>query len=526
MHQTMTKKYKKPGIIIATIVLVSILLSFILNMVLEQKISKAIANLPDSVLVDYKSIDTNIWLGNIEVTMPKIEVKGKNTNEIILDAKTKTIELNDLSYWEFLVNDKIDINQIFVNQLIANYKHNSVVKNDSYQASFIENIKQVIGVNEILINDSNVLISDYKTDSIIVSVPVLKINLNDLELNPHVEGLKNQIKYSDFSLVANDLMYAISDFEILTASLFKFSNNSIDIESLSIKTKYGKTEYSRILKTERDHFDLSIKEIDFVGLDYGFNENDAFYLISDHIKLNTPEAEIYRDKLVADGITHKPLYASILRDLDFQLDLKQINIDNGKISYLEKVNMENPAGRLDFSNMEVILTNVSNINANQPTEIEINTTFMENSILKVDWNFVVANESDEFEFKADLGVFEVNQLDQFSKSNLNVDLNGALAQTYFTISGNKESSRVNLKMKYDDFEVVILKKNGKERNKFLSSLVNLIVKDNSRDEGSIYRYGLDEAVERDKTKSVFNFVWLNVRQGLLDAMTGDGTKEN
>ncbi|WAC03439.1 hypothetical protein N7U66_08015 [Lacinutrix neustonica] len=32
-------------------------------------------------------------------------------------------------------------------------------------------------------------------------------------------------------------------------------------------------------------------------------------------------------------------------------------------------------------------------------------------------------------------------------------------------------------------------------------------------------------IERDKTKSIFNFIWLNVKQGLLKSIAGDGEVE-
>jgi hypothetical protein len=268
-----------------------------------------------------------------------------------------------------------------------------------------------------------------------------------------------------------------------------------------------------------------VKEINISDMDFGFNTNDAFYFTSKKVDLIAPIAEIYRDKLVADDLTYKALYGTSLRDLTFDLGLDMIEITNGSLSYLEKVNADEHAGRLDFTNLNATFAKLGNTFGNDDTAIEIQSTFMNDSPLKVNWNFKVADTTDQFTFKADLGFFNAKQMDQFTQPNLYVDLNGELQQTYFTISGNPRTSRIDIKMKYDDFEVSILKKDGKEKNKFLSSIVNLFVSKDSEDDKKNYRYGQSENVERQTNKSVFNFIWLNVKAGLLSAIAGGGEQK-
>ncbi|WP_179320166.1 hypothetical protein [Winogradskyella helgolandensis] len=522
----MTKpKHKKAIIVIAIIVIVTVLLSFLANSFIEQKIGEELQNVSESTKIEYTTIYANIWTGHVEVKSPTILVSGETTNKTILDAKLKSIEINDVGYWDLLFNDKITIESLVIDELVAKYKHNSVVKNEDYQSSFLDKIKQIIHAEKIAITKADVLITNYESDSIILSIPNLNFEVLDLQIDPKASTANKKITYNNFELKAENLKWATNTYDDILADAIQITNNRATFKAFKLKTKYSKSEYSKILTKERDHFNLNIEEILVSDMDFGLNSSEDFYFNSKKVNLTAPKAEIYRDKLVADDLSYKPLYGTSLRDLNFNLGINTVEITDGSLSYLEKVNVDEEAGRLDFNNLNATFTNLGNTFGNDDTAIEIQSTFMEDSPLKVNWNFKVADTTDQFVFKADLGFFNAAQMDQFTKPNLNVDLNGELKQTYFTISGNPQNSRIDLKMKYDDFEVSILKKDGREKNKFLSGLVNLFVSEDSEDDKKNFRYGQSENVERETNKSVFNFTWLNIKAALLSAMAGDGDKK-
>jgi hypothetical protein len=361
---------------------------------------------------------------------------------------------------------------------------------------------------------------------LLLSLPKFNFEIEALQLNPKASSERNKITYGNFYLTGNDFKWAVNTYDNLRIDDLEVTNDQAIFQGFKFRTKYDKDEYSTLLKQERDHFDLKIQAITFSDLDFGFNDAERLYLKSDKVLVNSPNVEIYRDKLVADDHTHKPLYSKMLRELDIELGLDTIQISNGTIAYLEKVNSDKPVGRLDFSQLDATISNLGNTYNTESTSIAVNSRFINNSPLKVNWNFRVSDTTDQFVFKADLGRFQAAHMDQFSQPNLNVDFNGELQQTYFTISGGPQLSRIDLKIKYDDFEVLILKKDGKEKNKFLSTIVNIFVSKDSEADKTNFRYGQSDHIERDVTKSVFNYVWLNIKQGLLSAMTGDGKKED
>src|SRR5690606_1133077 len=283
---------------------------------------------------------------------------------------------------------------------------------------------------------------------------------------------------------------------------------------------------SKQISVERDHFDLTIDSIKVENHDFGIKNDSLFYFESKQVDFHQPKLNIYRDKLVADDLSYKPLYSKSLRNLNVDIALETVFLNKATIVYIEKVKEDTEGGQLEFSNLNAEITNLGNTyrNVNEETSVNIDAIFMKNTPIRVDWRFDVQNSSDECVFKADVGNLAANQMNQFMEPNLNLRLNGEINKTYFTISGNDYASLIDLKLQYSNFDVVVLKQNGTEKNKLLSGLINIFVSKDSSDKQNEFRYGQAKDIERDKTKSVFNYLWLNVKAGLLSAVTGSGKK--
>lgn len=277
-----------------------------------------------------------------------------------------------------------------------------------------------------------------------------------------------------------------------------------------------------MISVERDHFDIKIDSFSLKSQKFGYEQDSLFYFKSELVELHQPKMSIYRNKLIADDNSIKPLYSKMLRQLKFDLTLSKLLINNGGITYTEKVKAENAAGEIDFSELNATITNLSNTyEPSEKTTINIDAVFMKDTPLNVEWYFDVNDVNDHFIFKADLGKLDANKMNMFTEPNLNVRLEGEIYKTYFTIDGYDHTSTVDLKLNYDDFKVVVMQKNERKKNQFLSAVVNIFIKKNSDHDGSHFRDG-SAKVERNKTKSVFNYIWLNASEGLKNAMTGGG----
>jgi len=200
------------------------------------------------------------------------------------------------------------------------------------------------------------------------------------------------------------------------------------------------------------------------------------------------------------------------------LTIDSLHIKNATIVYEERVIARQPAGAINFSKLNAAIGNVSNTYAQgeKNTTIHINSIFMGESPLKINWSFDVNDTRDTFQIQGELDALNATKMNSFTKASLNVQLEGKVKKTYFNINGNDRSSTVDLRISYDNLKVEILNKENK-RNWFLSTVANIFVrKDTDTREGS-FKEGKATA-ERNRDKSFFNYLWINIQEGLKDVM--------
>ena len=95
---------------------------------------------------------------------------------------------------------------------------------------------------------------------------------------------------------------------------------------------------------------------------------------------------------------------------------------------------------------------------------------------------------------------------------LNVKAKGGIEDMRFNFYGDKESATGDMKLVYKNFKVEVLKEDGEEKNKLLSALANLIVNNKAT---STEKEQKNIKTTRDATKSFWNYLWKNIRNGAL-----------
>lgn len=510
---------------------VSILFLAIIGVVIAQKLATSkiekflTESLPDNIQVDYETLDVSILSGSVSLGKPKLTMYAKTTDSIILTNDMESIHVENIGYWDYLVNDKIIIESIQIKGPQVNFSNikraDDDVKESSKEMKQIPNVK----IQKFSISNGNFSMFDVKTDSLMLKLTNFNFDLFGIEYHKEAVGKNIPVKFTEYELTFDDMFYSMNDYDNIKVGKSKFTKNNSDLSAFRLYTKYSKQELSKMISVERDHVDLKIKSLEINDHEFGFHQDSIFYFKSPKVVFENPVLDIYRDKLIADDTEIKYLYSKLLRELKFDLTLSEVLLKNGAINYSEKVKSDHSAGELKFSNMDVTIANLSNTYSDSvKTDVDLNATFMKSTPIHVNWYFDVNNVNDHFIFKADIGNLPAQDLNPFSKPNLNVEFEGELSKTYMTVDGNAYNSNVDFRANYDEFKVSVLEKDGKDKNSFLSVVANLFIKKDSNEASDDFREGSKENVERDNTKSIFNFVWLNARAGLLSVLTGNGKK--
>ena len=488
----------------------------------KSKIESFLKNdLPNHIELEYSNVDLNIISGSIAIDNIVLTKFTKENYKIKGILKADKLTIKNVAYTSLLIHKEIEVNYIDIKK--PSIRHftgfnKKTKENDDKNKSFFNN---PITIKKLNSTNGNVQVLDSNKETVF-SAKDINISLKNCVFK--IDDAKNKIpfSYGNSEVLASTIFADLGPFENATISKLTAKNNVLTAKNLQLKTKYTKEELSKNIKTERDYIDLNIPELELKNISYGYNKT-KFFINIPKTEIHNPKLEIYRDKLVTDDLSHKSMYSKMLRDLPIHLAMDSILINKGHIAYQEKLEPKISPEKLYFSNIDASIANLNNT-SKKNTTVTTKSKLMGKTPLELSWAFSISKTTDFFTAWGSFKDLDIKSINPFLNSNLRATAEGDMQRMYFTISGNRQNAAGDLKIKYNNFKFKILKKDRLGVNKLLTKLGNLIIKEGSKTNPKDFRYGKIK-VERDTTKSFFNYLWISVKGGLLDALTGKGVKE-
>lgn len=515
----MKKPFKIILIILFSLGLLILFIGIAANSILKSKLENYIAeDLPQTINCSYSNISVNVFNGAASLENPSITFQNADDHKKYSSIHLEEIEFSGVSIWRYLFKNEIHIGKLNIKKPEWTYFKNKKNAPEDSIPNKASSIGNPIFINVLEIDKSKITIYDAEKDSTELFAKNLALRIDKIQVDNKTLSKKIPFDYDKISASGDSLFLKPNNFDNLAMGTFSLDNGNAVLKNITYKTKYSKSQLSKIIAVERDHYDLKLESVTLNQMDFG-QVKDEFFFKSKEINLNKPALLIFRDKLIADDLSIKPLYSKMLRDLSIRLTVDSLKINNGYIEYEEKVKEENSGGAVKFKNLDARIANASNTYKSPvKTEIKIRALFMEQAPITLQWNFDVQNQTDNFIFKGEVGTLEAERMNQFTEPNLKVRLQGVANQTYFTTDGNNDTSRTDLKIKFSDFKVSILQKDEEKKNKFLSAVVNIFISKNSDKNEDEFNEASAEAT-RNKTKSIFNFLWIGLKNALQKTMT-------
>lgn len=513
---------KKIAIITVPLVMVSVVGVFIfLNSFLTSKIKEAIENkFADNIQLSYDEIDVSTFAGTVKITNINARIHNKIDSIEHTKLAINMLQLKGFSYTNYFFKNKIHFDKItiFENKLSyypAKYRKDTTTIEESPKIKLIKSLT----IGELRVINSKIAFYDATADSIALYVPTSSLIIKNIYADPKTVLNNIPITYSSLSSSADSIIYKLSPYEKIKVKKLVASQKTLTLNELAIAPRFSKTAFSRQITTERDHLSLNLKELTLKEFTFGF-ENNLFYLKAPHLQLIAPQLAVYRDKLIADDTSYKPLYSKTLRQLPIKLQIDTATIKNGRVTYEERTTRNNQAGVLSFHDVDATMNNLCNLKAcDAPTSIHIKTLFQNSAHLQLDWSFNVNNTKDTFTITGAVGTINAATLNSFTHPNLNATFEGLLHKTNFNIQGNDVQSTTKVRMEYDDLKLLLMRKNKpKKVNHLKTAIANLFIKKNSKSDEKTFEE--DTAViKRDQTKSIFNFMWISIQAAIKKILT-------
>ncbi|WP_339834161.1 hypothetical protein [uncultured Flavobacterium sp.] len=513
-------KNKKIIFIVLGIIIFLGLINLGFTVWVESKLPKLINNENNTDYnISYKDIDLSIW--NAKITAYDVSISPKKNlkesdKKFGLYGNIDLIEVTNFDIWSILFDKKIKAKSLVVsNPRIILFKNNDSAINDynNINSKVFKPFERIIIVSNLFMERGKFKIFNTLNQKTLANIQNINFKLEGIVLNEKTLNEEIPISYNKYTLTCDSVFYQVNEFYDIKSSKIVVTEKSLKIKKFKFLPKYTRRNFIQKIRKEKDLFTILADDISIKKMAWGF-KNKVFFFDTNSIVLNNVAANIYRGKMPSDDLSKKELYNRLLRNLKVDIKVDSLFIKNSLLTYEEEKTFEKGPSKLFFSNFNLFAQSIeSGYNKTKlpDVRIKINCNFMKESPLKVDWSFNVLNKKDGFKIVGSIDKFNAEELAVFTKPYMNIKVNGEFDEVYFDFSGNDILNKGTFSLKYDDLKVVIYQNNKRlKKNKFLSTIGNLFVKNDSDDEIKT----TEIEVERNQEKSFYNFLWISIADGL------------
>ena len=496
------------------------LLNLGINLWAETKLPKLINNENNTDYnIVYEDIDLSIW--NSKITAYNVQISPKESlknseKKIGLFASIDIIEVNKFDIWTILFGKKIKANNLVLSKpSVILYKNNVNAINNysSINSKVFKPFEKIIIVSNLIINKGNFKILNIRDNIEIIKANNINFKLEGIVLNEKTLTEKIPLSFHNYTFFCDYIHYNVNAFYEIKGEEIKITKEGFNIKKFKLTPKYSRKEFVEKLPKEKDIYTILADDISINKMVWGFKD-ERLHFKSNTVVLDKVAANIYRGKMPTDDLSKKELYSNLLRNLKTDIKVDSLLIKNSYLTYEEEKTFEKGSGKLFFSNFNLTAENIESgyKKSNLPdVKIRVNCNFMKKSPLKVDWSFNVLDKTEGFKIAGSVKKFNTEELEDFTKPYMNIKIKGELETVNFNFAGNDLINKGKFSIKYDNLKVEIYQNDKRlKKNKFLSTIGNLFVKNDSDDEIKT----TEIEVERNQEKSFYNFLWISIADGL------------
>ena len=514
------KWYKKAAIAVVSLLLLIVLVNIGLNFWIAKKLPHIINEANESpYLITYKDLDISLLHRDLKATeivlVPKSSLNN-SANKVGIYANIEALEVANFSIWDLIFTDKIHAKSLTLTKpeiTIIKDKSKKAKRDDkAMRNEIVAPFSKLVYVSDVYMVHANLRMVDTENQAIL-TLHNMSFNLEQILVTDETLAQKLPFSYGKYTVICDSLFYQPNIFYQIRGQNFRTTEQNLSLGAFEMVPQHNRKSFVKLMVAEKDQYAIKGKSITINQIKWGF-EKDELFLHLDGLVLDEMAANIYRNKMPEDDLTKKKLYNDLLRNIPFEFKLDTLFIKNSELVYEEEVDFIKGPGVISFSKFNLFATGIaSGKNKSKMPDVNINVKarFMNVAPLEVDWTFNVLDKSDGFNIKGKIFNFPAERISAFSKPYVNATVKGDIDEIYFNFSGNDDNLKGDFAINYDDLKVSIYKKNErKKKNKFLTAIANLFVKDDTKDKVT----AAEVELERMKEKSFFNLLWRSVAEGL------------
>ncbi|MGV0966729.1 hypothetical protein [Empedobacter falsenii] len=374
----------------------------------------------------------------------------------------------------------------------------------------------VIKVDKISLVNGHLDVIPYQQKKPNLTLKQIQLAFNHINVDPKTIQEAIPFSYKSVLLKSSEIDFDLGKTYKMNTGTLQFQNGNLTLNQLKLTPKLSRKAYTASLNKQADLYTVSVKKLQGNGIQWGISPSKDFFLKANQMKLNQLYANIYRSLIPPDDTKRKTMFSQKLREMKFDLGVKQLQLVNSKLEYEEETAKSIGTGKLTFSSINAMVKNVNSgyrKTSLPDVDVDWRSEFM-NGDLRANWTFNPMNRSEKFNINGSITKLPAKNLDPFVKPYLKVSVDGFFNQIKFNFDGNDKVAGGNFGIDYQNLKVNVLRDDGSKR-KLLSAVGNAAVKNDSR--GKMKEEKV-ENIERKQDKSFFNFFLACILDGLKKAL--------
>jgi|GEM_PF-2679445 len=278
------------------------------------------------------------------------------------------------------------------------------------------------------------------------------------------------------------------------------------------------TEYHKLVDRQIELYALKIDTAIFHGFDVARNL-DQGAIKARRVAVAGLEFNIHRDKSIPMGpFKHQPLPSHIFLGLPIPISIDTIVGRNATVSYSERTERGTPYGTIAFTSIDATMTGLDNTyNYEIPTlRLRGTARLAGHGQAKLDMRLPMDPERATVELDAELRNVPFEVLNRMTNNLVKVRATaGRIHRVDMHMKGDDAGATGTVEMQYEDLRVELNR--SVDGAKVLTLLANTVVRKTNMPEDRRYRKG-EFNVQRNRDKGIFNFLWVGMREGMMDVM--------
>ncbi|MBN1198393.1 MAG: DUF748 domain-containing protein [Bacteroidales bacterium] len=463
---------------------------------------------------------------------------------MLISLSVKFMKVIDLQLRNVLVKSRLVVQCIEVDKpelniwrMKAHAPDTAVQSADTIHSIPLPKKLNYVSVGEILMKAGSLSFVNDTTDSAMeLIVPSFDIRIINLWVDSAWRTDPRIFNTDDITLVLREIrqqsgngMYAIHFGEVgISTSLHQVYVNRLHLEPL-----YNRHDFSRKLGYQTDRLDIEAGRITLSGVDWKELLREE-KLIAGKLRIDSLVLDDYRDKRVPMRPGFKPpMPQQLVRDLKPYIRIDSVEIAGGKATYSEQV-ADDP-GTIFFDQINGLLqgfTNDSTWLSNQNISPLTATAYLQGSgRLDAKINFIFGDKLNRFTLSATLGPFNLKKINPMLTKLVPAEIgSGILSKLIIPeIRFNDNHSTGNLIIYYTGLTFKVIDEKNSTWSGIKTGVINFVASDFLIQKSNPQQSGkLNSGIvffQRDKHKSIINFIWKTVFSGIKSNMGFNSKKQ-